>query len=533
MKRAVKLAVMLWTVVVLTAICAGQSIAVIPSFSTNPDDFVQPNMEHFWLNGQEFRFIGFNMRGGCHYGYGDVQPEATHADREADFAYMESIGAKVARIFISCKYVNSMTVAARLNYTAYVAAQHNIRLICAFTDLYDTGLHPMGDEVYYVWDGFYVKTLGTDFFAGGYVNNYLPNVQYIVNQYKNDPRIFAWEVGNELKTYPDQTLVIPFAHATVDAIKAIDQLHMVTFGGANRSFNGLEWNDYVDLYEPFDFITIHSYNNDDMDDSGFAGYMGKPYIIEEAGFSSGTYSDRPSETNADISKWLNRRARGYMNWGLMAVTHNNGDGDGSFGIDRYWHNYDWDEYTTVFSTWASVLNNSGRRAPEPPTRVQATEATWVDRVVVTWHEMMYANEYAVFRADSPVGTKTQVSSWQASPEFHDTSVQPGKLYCYWVKARNEYGPTGFGEYDAGYASNASAMTVAQAKGRVDQTPVYVTGGTVTAVFDGEFYIQQPDRATAIGVVSTETVNEGDQVDVFGKMTTVNGERKINALSIYP
>jgi len=69
-----------------------------------------------------------------------------------------------------------------------------------------------------------------------------------------------------------------------------------------------------------------------------------------------TFSDRPSRTDADIAKWIiDRGAKGYMQWGLMATTYDNGNGDRLHGVDRVWHDYDWDEYMAVYSYWGDYL----------------------------------------------------------------------------------------------------------------------------------------------------------------------------------
>lgn len=521
-------------VLVLIILCAPLCVdASIPRYSTDPNDFVSASIENFWVNGERFRFVGFNTRGMCHYGFTGCSGDSNYSDREVNLSTMHSIGARVARVYVSCRAISRFETYMRLNLLLDIAAYYDVRLICSFTDIYQTGFNPLGDDIYYNVGGM-LTMLGPEFFTGGYQDNYLPQVQYVVNELKNDPTVFAWELGNELKTpWDDWTDIMPFSHHVATAIRAIDPNHMIALGTASRVFMNLSWQQATELYQDFDFLTMHVYNGDDADDYQLAADLGKPYIIEEAGFSKDDFSNRPAHTDADIAKWVGRKARGYMNWGFMATDYWNGDGDHTYGIDPTYHSYDWDDYLQVYSNWASTLADTSRTVPEVPTGVKASDAAWVDRVEVTWHEMLFADEYAVFRSDSPFAAKTQVSGWQTGRVFQDASVQPGKLYCYWVKSRNELGTSDFSEYNTGYASTASPMSVLAAKGRTDQTPVYVTDGTVTAVFEGEFYIQQSAPHTAIGVICGETVHEGDQVDVFGRVTTVNGERKISALSIYP
>jgi hypothetical protein len=105
----------------------------------------------------------------------------------------------------------------------------------------------------------------------------------------------------------------------------------------------------------FDFLVGHPYNGEDWeDDTALASSVGKPFIVEEAGWDSNVYSDRPARTDSDIAKWVGRGARGYMQWGFMATSYDNGDGDGVVGVDHILHT-DWTPYMQVYSAWGDAL----------------------------------------------------------------------------------------------------------------------------------------------------------------------------------
>jgi len=55
-----------------------------------------------------------------------------------------------------------------------------------------------------------------------------------------------------------------------------------------------------------------------------------------------------------------------------------------------------------------------------------------------------------------------------------------------------------------------------------------TGKIVTAVFDGFFYIEDPDRTSGIRVVSAEMAAVGSKLNVEGPLGTIGQERCINA-----
>lgn len=71
-------------------------------------------------------------------------------------------------------------------------------------------------------------------------------------------------------------------------------------------------------------------------------------------------------------------------------------------------------------------------------------------------------------------------------------------------------------------------SICSAKALADNSRVYATGGVVSAVFAGGFYIQQPDRTQAIRVNWPNPVAEASHVNVCGTISTSSGERFVNA-----
>ena len=72
----------------------------------------------------------------------------------------------------------------------------------------------------------------------------------------------------------------------------------------------------------------------------------------------------------------------------------------------------------------------------------------------------------------------------------------------------------------------TAASINGLKVHADGEWVVAAGKTVTAVFDGFFYIQDQDRTSAIKVISGASVSVGDSVNVEGLLGTTNGERHI-------
>ncbi len=64
----------------------------------------------------------------------------------------------------------------------------------------------------------------------------------------------------------------------------------------------------------------------------------------------------------------------------------------------------------------------------------------------------------------------------------------------------------------------------------DGTAISLPSATVTAVFDGEFYVQDSTGAAGIKVIGGG-VTQGDTVQVSGTLTTIDGERAITNATI--
>lgn len=87
---------------------------------------------------------------------------------------------------------------------------------------------------------------------------------------------------------------------------------------------------------------------------------------------------------------------------------------------------------------------------ELPENVQATDGMYHDHVQITWSEVNGASSYEVYRAESLEGARTQIGITEQLV-FNDSSINPGTIYYYWVKACNLHGCGGYSEADSGWA----------------------------------------------------------------------------------
>ncbi len=327
--------------------------------------FVDVAGTEFILGGQRLRFIGVNVRGLVHYGDGQTLPHAPDGHRSEQLQAAREMGARVVRVFLPSVHADAEQVVLRLQSVIELIETHfpELYILPAFTNLYaDVPFRVQGDDAFYR-DNVLVR----DFFAGGYRQHYLPFVRRIVQAFHDEPRIFAWEIGNELKLDrgnpndehdPNPLLYIDFVHTVAQEIRSLDPNHLITTGMISTRHAWL-FSEALKrrLYavDNLHFLTIHAYQGENLeDDSPIAQALNKPFIIEEAGFDAGRGEDRSGRVDADMEKWFARGARGYLQWGFMA-TPDNGDGDRMSGMDRGAFHDDWDALTATYRQRAQAL----------------------------------------------------------------------------------------------------------------------------------------------------------------------------------
>jgi hypothetical protein len=312
--------------------------------------FITRTGTEFYAGSARFRFIGMNSAGLTHYGAPPLM--FARVDQiDADLQEMQRMGVRVVRVFAAAEDAEHSVVAARLRRVLDLAAARGIYVIAALTDFYGaTPYHPRNDRRFYApTPGFHIDILNAEFFRSGFRENYLPWVRVVVAQLANHPALFAWELGNEIKCDPDHRAFINFAREVSGTIRSLDGRHLITTGMITaRWATDAEARELHNLPN-IDFVTYHNYNGTrefaDFD-YAVARDTNKPLIVEEAGFSG---SSRPSRVDGDIREHIDRRgARGYMQWGFVWVTPDNGNGDHEFGMDRLWHASDYEQLFAVY-----------------------------------------------------------------------------------------------------------------------------------------------------------------------------------------
>ncbi len=361
------------------------------------------------------RFIGVNLRGLVYYGSGltNMLHYTTEGHRQETVQQAAAMGAKVVRVFLPCVNASAEQTIALLQKTLDVVGSHNLYLIPAFVDFYkSTDFRIAGDDEFYAQldPNFHHELLKGNFYRGGYRQRYLPFVNAIVKAFQDDPRIFAWEIGNELKYEPahddpGRATFIDFMLSTARAIKRIDANHLVTTGMISTSHASLDVDNlWRKLYSgpEFDFLTVHCYNQEyqGKQDHGYAQSLDKPFIIEEAGFGRACPGDRVELTRRDMDHWFGLGARGYMQWGYMPVDGDIGDGDDDAGMDRKWHGHDFQGLFQLYRERAAALQGQADSLPQPKkttvTKIFSPEKA-AERPALTAGAMVYAQDWVNVR----------------------------------------------------------------------------------------------------------------------------------------
>ena len=362
--------------------------------------FVQVAGDEFVESGRRLRFIGVNIRGLVHYGDGRTLQFTSDGHRGEQLRAARDLGARVVRVFLPCVHADAAQTAAGLRRVLEImrAETPNLYLLPALSNLYaDVPFRVRGDDGFYarIDPAFHTDLLNSAFFAGGYRVNYLDFVRQVVAEFRGEPRIFAWEIGNELKLNPagggpvgdpNVAAFIAFNLAVATEIRRLDPNHLITTGMLSTHHAWLHTPELRRrLYSSplIDFITVHCYNDEfQHDDSGLAAELRKPFIVEEAGYGQDylgdRFGERPDLTRADLNRWFNLGARGYMPWGFMATGNDIGDGDGDSGFDRALHG-DWDALFSIYRAKADELAQADPNwrppvAPAPPRPVEPAPA---------------------------------------------------------------------------------------------------------------------------------------------------------------
>jgi mannan endo-1,4-beta-mannosidase len=150
-------------------------------------------------------------------------------------------------------------------------------------------------------------------YSSGYQTNYIPWVEKIVGEYKNNPAVGMWEIQNEpdIKELASASQVETFMNAAAAEIKSIDPNHLVE-SGANDVYS---WGGSCapESSPNINVLSMHEYDYDQnkqivsshlSGDLACATQYNKPLIVGEVGVSSVTGSARATVFQEKFNQYL-------------------------------------------------------------------------------------------------------------------------------------------------------------------------------------------------------------------------------------
>ncbi|MCP4632160.1 MAG: T9SS type A sorting domain-containing protein [candidate division Zixibacteria bacterium] len=277
---------------------------------------------HFTLNGSPFYYAGANnyyqmvyaADPNLRYAVDEIQEEIAALGMNVLRTWAFNDGESQWNALQTSPRIYNEYVFEGLDYVLNKADEQGLRLILPFVNNWDDY---GGMNQYVAWSP--TADSHDDFYSDDsckiWYKNHIAAVLNRVNTingriYKEDPTVFAWELGNELRCSSDPAgnTLQAWTEEMADYIKSIDSVHMVTtgsegfYGTTGPAHNPVGWFgiqgvDFIRNHEPtaIDFAVLHAwpdwwgidYNtamlwlNDHIDDTD--DLLGKPVVLEEYG----------------------------------------------------------------------------------------------------------------------------------------------------------------------------------------------------------------------------------------------------------
>ncbi len=215
----------------------------------------------FTLNGQPFRFVGFNLFDAVATNRYKCAWWERYSDQDLDLALGAmhgQAGASVLRVWAFQPYTASGTDWSGLDRVIALARKHDMKII----PVLENGPEHCSNYGSAKWqngDTFYGNAYRRDY-TYGYPLSLPDYIDRIVGHYKDEPTIMAWMIMNEADT-GDKTGLYTFASALSAQIKALDTHHLVTLGTQSNGVSGSSGTDFIHLYglPTLDFAEGHDY----------------------------------------------------------------------------------------------------------------------------------------------------------------------------------------------------------------------------------------------------------------------------------
>jgi len=491
-------------------------------------DFVYTDGTRFMLNGEPFYFAGTN----CYYlGYSsqfmvdDVFEDMVAMNLKVcrtwgfidvgtlnpDGSLSDNVDGEGHKNGVYYHYWDPNTNAPAINeganglenldYVIYSASNYGIKLVIPFVNYWsDMG----GMEQYCRWIGisekeqFYTNPTLKQYYKD-YISALLNRVNtYSGIQYKNDPTVFAWQLGNEPRCQSDTSgdTIVSWATEMSAHIKSIDSSHLVCIGDEGfyndpnnndypyTDYEGGDWPREIEI-STIDYGTVHLY----PDHWGFAGdpSWGTQWIIDHALISQqankpmvlGEFGWRDRSTrDAVFTEWFQAiedyDVGGDTYWMLAGLTDS-----GSAYADYDGFTVYWDADTSTQST-ANIIRDHAIRMEQknivipdndPPAVPTGLDANAINsfQIELNWNdntEIDLAN-YIIYRSTTSgfIPSSSNRIAESTESQYTDLGLNAETTYYYKVTAIDH------SDNESPASTQASATTPEQ-----DLTPPAIPSG---------------------------------------------------------
>ena len=330
--------------------------------------FVGRDGTNFTLDGQPFRFVGFNLFDAANTPNYSCVWWQRYSESELDSAFAamhDEAGATVVRFWAFQSYTAGGTDWSGLDRVLRLAAKHDLKVIPVLEDgpgycgLQTQPWSNTGRERWQNNGAWYDQAWRRDFRYDGYTLSLPDYIDRIVARYKDNPTILGWMLINEADTSNADGLYT-FARVLTAQIKAIDPRHLVTLGSQSSGPPATAGANFLRVYglPTIDFTEGHDYpywtggdgeamplpGSPDggrslpdpqsvacMDTSGTPGramvgctlsqalrILGKPFVMGEAGVADGGTADgralRAQRLGAKVDAFFANGGAGYLIW---------------------------------------------------------------------------------------------------------------------------------------------------------------------------------------------------------------------------
>lgn len=248
------------------------------SKASSPEGFVTRAGTKFYLNGQVFTFVGFNLFDAAGasanspyscLGTNKWFPKFTEQELDLSLKQMkEMAGATVLRFWAFQKYTNGGTDFSGIDTVIKLAKANGFKVLPVLEDGPGYCTEPGGggnghiEKWKYQGDTWYTE--GYKIPNAPYTLSYRDYVKTIVTRYKDEPTILGWMMVNEADTskkVDGKSPLVAFAKDIGGLMKSIDPHHLITVGTQSNGASGGTGQDFLDVYglDIIDFTEGHDW----------------------------------------------------------------------------------------------------------------------------------------------------------------------------------------------------------------------------------------------------------------------------------